>query len=525
MTEYDSSAASSTEIVVLNAMSNLLSSTVNTTLLQDGSVRYTLSYRMDLKVLPKLNAVILDPISKWNGHPKVSLEFKKYSMHETNLTVIYDALKLLNASYEYRKISYEQGLAIEIVRITSNSIPMIAYFSNMYKEISREASSMLIESLPPMLYWAMEKDKPMLTQDFSIWMAHWSDPDEALPTKPLPMIMPPASCAANITLYMQEEERFNMRLAKLNYDLHLYYEEKRRFEVKAGYRQSTPEKKELMYKAFVDAEIYKLRQEVLEEMTEVNVLDMLKQARLEEFLHIFDSIEQCQSFLYKEHPLLKNTTETFVNNVKSEFTKINEQKWDLDKATKNTKDFSSIIGTLVFDLSLRAVIGDYAVPVIGGALSVSKLIACITSVTSRNGWLDLADKESRQKIDQNDFIEEFVCKATLCHADKFSSLTDSGQLSLAKFYGKYIYNSLLGDKHQYPDQSSLVDVTLNKLSNKSYSSIIKLNKDLSFLLTKKDNSTISILDYLGDYNQNQCVEDIKSKLAGEEIIFYNESSL
>lgn len=66
---------------------------------------------MDLTVLPKLNAVILDPESKWNGHPKISLEFKKFPSPETNLTGIYDALKLLSASYEFREISYEQGFA------------------------------------------------------------------------------------------------------------------------------------------------------------------------------------------------------------------------------------------------------------------------------------------------------------------------------------------------------------------------------------------------------------------------------
>ena len=71
-------ARDTTEMVIAQPISF-----VNATTLTDGSIRYTIPYRMDLTVLPKLNAVILDPESKWNGHPKISLEFKKFNRFVT----------------------------------------------------------------------------------------------------------------------------------------------------------------------------------------------------------------------------------------------------------------------------------------------------------------------------------------------------------------------------------------------------------------------------------------------------------
>ncbi len=467
---------------------------INAALLQDKSLRYTITYRMDISKLPKLNAIILDPEYKWNGHPKVSLEFKKYPQQEANLTIIYSALNLLNASYEYREISYEQSFAIEILRITSNSISAIAYLSNIYKEISKEASDLLIESLTPMMNWTIAQNQPHLAQDFSIWMAHWSDPEDIsyMQYNLLPLN---DYCVSNITLYKQEQaqltllEQKNQQVLKEN-------------QIKSGYRKLPIEAKEQLYKELIENVVAQRVSEILEEMKESNVREIISRAKYEESLHVFDNVEQCRNYLYTEYPSLIPSEKNMVQLVQKEFNALEGNRWDLEKIAKNTKDWTSLIATVIFEFSLGNALGGnlahvlpqmgetfatHALPVIGKVLSGGKVTAIVTGLGLRNGWISPNDKED--SIDKVKFMEEFVCKAILCNAERFFNLTDVEQIKLSSFYGKHIFNSMNKDQNKYLSQSSIVDSYLNNLSDKN--------------------------DLIGNYNQSECFNNIRNKLSGD----------
>ena len=167
-----------------------------------GSVRYSYNYFMKKNDLPKIHAVFIDPIHKWQEDPIFSLEFKMGQ----DFTLIYSHLKSLQADYEYRNI---QG-SIDVIRITSKSIPVIAYLSNLYKGVSYEASYLLSASLFPMMNWAVDKYEPTLAQDFGIWAAHWSGPEEVsiARKKEDNQCFTHMTCEyKNITIYMEEQNK------------------------------------------------------------------------------------------------------------------------------------------------------------------------------------------------------------------------------------------------------------------------------------------------------------------------------
>lgn len=481
---------------------------ISSTTLPDNSIRYTVPYKTSGS-LPKLNAVILDPFHKWNGHPKISLEFKKQAAQEGNLNIIYSSLKSLNANYEYREVSFEQGFSIEIIRITSNSIAAIAYLANLYAQDSPDTANLLIKSLYPAMRWVIDKEKPTLEQDFGIWMEHWADPDDE---KTLAISAPVSTCLANqefaytnISLYDKEQKRI-----------------KKEQEYKARYKSMSSEEKLELFSQLINMVVTQKLDELTKAMSIENVNQMLEQITYESAQNISTSAEQCSEYLDRKYPELKQTTEAFATNLKNKIIKLEAPFLDLEKFSKNTKDTSSITGTLVFDFFAKyaenfnidlkeAGLLSSSLPIIGNIISVAKLAACVISITTRN----FGGKENIAKIDREVLAKEFTYKTTICTVSKFRNLTENGQETLADFFSQYVYKALKTDNHKYENQTSFINSLISRVHNITYVTELKLNKFLSTGLLQKDGNNTLLVDYLNDYNQTECYNEIQSSLIGE----------
>ena len=467
---------------------------ISSTTLPDNSIRYTVTYKISGN-LPRLNAIISDPFHKWNGHPKISLEFKKKPSQENNINAIYAALKLLNANYEYREVSFEQGFAIEIIRITSNSIAAIAYLANLYAQESIDAANLLLKSLYPAMRWVIDKEKPTLEQDFGIWMEHWADPEEenSLPIELCLLNQNPKYY--NQSFHLEEQERI-----------------KREQKHKSIYKSMSSEEKLELFNKLISIVVTQKLDELTKTMSIENVNQMLEQITYESAHNVFNSTQQCSEYLNQKYPDIKQTTEAFAINLKNKIIKLEAPIIDLEKLSKNTKDTSSIIGTAVFDLGLKDIESIATIiPVIGTALPIAKLVACTISFATRN----FGGKESIEKIDREVLAKEFTYKNTICTVKKFMNLTENGQESLASFFSQYIYKALKTDNYKYENQSSFIESLLDRVHNITYIEKLKLSNFLSTELPQKDGNSTLLVDYLSDYNQTECYNDIKSNLVGD----------
>lgn len=499
---------------------------MNTTL-QDKSIRYSVLYKFpEDSILPRPNAVILDPYHKWNGHPKVSIEFKKLG-GDNNLSKIYEALDLLNAKYEIREISLEHDVSIEILRITSESIRAMAYLSNLYEPYSTEVAQMFRAPLEPMLYWTLELYHPTITQDFGIWMAHWSSEDSheiklIAPQEPKVMEINGTCLAYQNYDYERQLEVFTSHYDKYIRDLAAL---KKQREVKFMYKNWTDQLKEMFFRTLLENKINELKSGLLAIMTEDKVIAERERIKYEKSLKVFDSPEQCQSYLSEHYSGITEVMESFNDQIRLEWRYLENHKQEFfDNVSKSSKDISTIIGTLVFDVT-TGIMPSVALAWIGATISVTKISACVYSLASRHQVLDLSDKKAIERLDIKKFISEFVCKVSVCNANNFMSLTDSSREALAKIYAKYLYMALVLDKNQYTDASHFIDVQIDKMQNQLSLPNFKLADEIASLNLEFINGTrIGFYDYIGSQHQDQCYHRSIIADAQQEILFAGETT-
>ena len=281
--------------------------------------------------------------------------------------------------------------------------------------------------------------------------------------------------------------------------------------------------------------VYTRIQEILDDMQVDKVQNKLKQMEYEQACFMFNNTDQCNSFLYSKYPEIKLKSELLSTNINNELSLLDPLKVNVEKFTKNTKDTTSIIGTVIFDIIVRAVEGaggeeavvkglemvggavatvaiiPYALPVLGTALAISKLTASVFSLAVRNDWVDFSSKESDHKRSREDVVKEFSCKVTICSINKFSQLTEEGQKTLAIFFSKYIYYSIKNKDDPY----KTVDSFLSNLSNSTHLTALKISKELASTLSMGDGKDMTVESYFSDYSQASCYEDIKLSLAGD----------
>ena len=511
-----------TYLVVFNATNNPLdtlgNSIINESILTDGSIRYTASYKAEPSHLPKLNAVVLDPVEKWNGHPKVSLEFKRYHDQESKFTLIHDKLNWLGAKFEQREISYVQGVAIDIIRITSNSTTAIAYFSNLYKEVCFEAYSMLVASMPKMERWRIDQEEPTLPQDFSIWMAHWSDPEDNLLSMPESAnILPVGYCYDNSTYNLDQQNKYEEDIEKYRTN-HLKYSsdvfrQKKEIEIKTHFRELPIDRKESLFKELLSSAITQRVERNIKESTQDNIESMIKKKKLEDFLNIFKTVEQCQSFLQEKHPTVLGVVKNITDIAKKRFKAIEGSKWNVADVAKNAKDVTSLLGALIFDFPVgaslgTAVVGEQIVkkslPIIGKILDGSKASAIATSLGIR--WY----KPKDNNVNKDKFIEEFVCIASTCNIKEFLNLTVDDQEEIAKSYAKHIDHSFSNDKKSYTTQSTIVHSYLESYggNHNKTKCIDNIRYELKISSNDTDTSDVSIENQSPKKDSNRSIINV-----------------
>jgi hypothetical protein len=488
-----------------------VSSFVNARKNPDGSLQYSYAnhYKIENNELPKLHSVLLDPnlssnTSKNNDEVIASLLYKRYQSIETNLTAVKEHLYLMNANFTIRNITEEatKQVLFDVVRIYTNSSIVIGSFSNLYlyRAKSIEASAILNAALIQMVHYIYnqsnsDEDKKILAQDFGIKMSYWADPEEFLLTKP---IFQPTNryCYENKSFeYIQQEKYFlekrayKARLQEYNFEYQRYITDS---ENKQVYINFSEEKKmdlfnklleidsKLKVKAIVDG--------IIRDNTEEKIHEMYEKRKSEEVSSIFETVEQCKTFLCGQYPEVEEIGKNITYITIKEFKRLENRKWSIENVAKNTKDFTSIISTLVFDFAIgSAIVGSdlmgQASPVIGTILNTGKVAAIAAGLGLRNSWISPKEEST---IDKPKLIEDFVCKATLCNIEDFLNMTIEKQDEVGKSYANHIYYSLLKDKTTYSKQSTIVD---------------------AYLMT-----------YDGNHDKGKCLEVIRKKLGINKII-------
>lgn len=474
----------------------------------DGSLQYSYAnhYKIENNELPKLHSVLLDPNlasiasdrSKNNDEVIASLLYKRYQSIETNLTAVKEHLYLIGANFTVRNISEEatNQVLFDIVRIYTNASIAIGYFSNLYqyKSMSMEASAILNASLTQMVRYiydgsTSDEDKKILAQDFGIKMSYWADPEEFWLTKP---ILNPIHkyCYKNKSLeyiqqekYSFEENAYKAQLQEYNLQYQRYITESENKQVYINF----PEKKKMdLFNKLLEIDsrmkVKAIIDGIIRDNTEEKVREMYEKKKSEEISSIFETVEQCKAFLCGQYPEVEEIGKNITYITINEFKRLENRKWSMENVAKNTKDFTSIISTLVFDFAIgSAIMGSdlmgQASPVIGTILNTGKVAAIAAGLGLRNSWISPKEEST---IDKPKLIEDFVCKATLCNIEDFLNMTIEKQNEVGKSYANHIYYSLLKDKAIYSQQSTIVD---------------------AYLVT-----------YDGNHDKGKCIEVIRKKL-------------
>ena len=478
---------------------------VNTTL-PDGSIRYTIAHNTSKLNLPIPKAVILDPYYKWNGYPKVSIEFKKFS-DNNNLTSIYKALDFIEADYQYREIDLDFNISIEIVRINNNSINAIAYLSNLYEPYSKELSSLFKASLDPMIYWVFEKNYPTLAQDTALKLAHLTsaDNDEIILIPPIEPLIEGVNGTCLVAQLPQIEsvlQEYAFQLDKFRRESNILFRYK---QAKQIYSNWTEFQKNLFYSAALTAKINELRNEFLSSASEEKILAEKKRIAYEKSLHVFDNQEQCLSYLFHKHKNIEPYFNEFSKEILNEWKFLKSKKLEFyDNSAKNTKDLSTLVGTVVFDFA-SGIISPKIAQIISVVLPAVKALSSTYTLISRNEILDLSNKKNLDKINPEKFINEFTCKVTVCNADYFLNLNNGSREKLAKIFAKYLFTAAIEDKDVHVDASHFIDLQIERMSNKVSVSNIKLGAELLHLrLYFNNESSISYFDYVSNHAQEEC---------------------
>lgn len=453
--------------------------------------------------LPKLTAITLPEREDWLKDHWITLEFKRPKGEKKKLTEITKQLDFLSTEYNINQIPSFNGHEIDAIYVHNNNTKALAYLSSLYKE-TPIASDLLKAALHKIISWSINKPYLMWQQEIAIALA---DYQEYASKEDFHLVKINDYCSSNITEY---------QLSQKNLEQELIYEN--------FLKGLDPEKTEEIFKNAKSLSITHQMDELLEDSNVILVQETFYNETHKEIFHILKDSDKCCNYIDSKYPESMNIT-----NIMAEDIKYNLIQFEKSSHTK-IKVIKSL--TVVFGLGIELSGALLTIPSTGflaykAITFLAKGYAASSSLSMiYEDWLKPSDKKNRETINYNKLIAGFLCKASICDVEFYTSLSENGKKTLTEFYSQYIYNSMINDSHIYINIEQMIDKLIERMPNKTHLYSIGLGKFIQSSLELNNGIKITLMDFIENikYDSQDCKDQILRDITGNQHQQFDEIS-